>query len=192
MTSYLISGPAAEPLTLDEARAFVRKDDTGEDALLASLVTAARLHVESVTGRALISQSWRLPLDCWPDDRVVPLPVGPVLSLTSITAYDLTGASSSLSLDGVLLDAKGAPPRLFLPAALTPGVVLRERQGIEIDYLAGYGTDPADVPAGLRQAVLLLVGYWFENRDALAIAGSGALVPSGFDQLVAPYRAVRL
>jgi hypothetical protein len=87
MTSYLLSGPATEPVTLDEARAYVRMDDTGEDALLATLITAARLHVESVTGRALLSQGWRLVLDCWPGDRIVPLPVAPALSLTAITAY---------------------------------------------------------------------------------------------------------
>jgi uncharacterized phiE125 gp8 family phage protein len=192
MTSYLLSGPAIEPVTLDEARAYVRMDDTGEDALLATLITAARLHVESVTGQALLSQGWRLVLDCWPGDRAVPLPVAPALSLTAITVYDAADAATVLPLAGVLLDGKGAPPRLFLPASLTPGVVLRERQGLEIDYVAGYGADAADVPADLRQAVLLLVGYWFENRDAVAIAGSGALAPSGFDLMVAPYKAVRL
>ena len=35
---------------------------------------------------------------------------------------------------------------------------LRERQGIEIDYVAGFGAEPADVPADIRQALLVLVG----------------------------------
>ena len=84
------------------------------------------------------------------------------------------------------------PARLLLPADFANAPMLRERQGLEIDYVAGYGAGPADVPASLRQAVLLLVGYWFENRDSVIIAGAGSIVPSGLDQLVAPYRAVRL
>jgi len=48
------------------------------------------------------------------------------------------------------------------------------------------------VPADIRQALLALVGYWFEHRDAVIVAGSGAVVPTGFDRLVAPYRSVRL
>ena len=46
--------------------------------------------------------------------------------------------------------------------------------------------------ADLRQALLTLVAYWFEHRDAVIVAGSGAVVPAGFDRLVAPYRRVRL
>ena len=186
MLTYLISGPALEPVTLDDARAFVRMDDTAEDGLLATLIAAARIHIESVTGRALISQAWRAVLDCWPADRSVILPVSPVVSLTAITAYDADGTATELPLDGVLLDSAGAPARLFLPADFDPPVLLRERQGIEIDYLAGFGDTAAAVPAVLRQALLLLVGYWFENRDAVVLAGAGSIVPTGFDMLVAP------
>ena len=54
MISYLLAGPAEEPVSLGDAKAFLRVDDTAEDGLIATLVTAARLHVESVTGRAMI------------------------------------------------------------------------------------------------------------------------------------------
>ncbi len=192
MTSYLLSGPAAEPVSLDDARAFLRMDDTAEDGLISTLVTAARLHVEGITGRALISQSWRVVLDGWPPDRTVRLPVAPLLSLTAITAYDVAGTGTDVSLDGIQADATATPPLVLLPADFDPGPVLRERQGIEIDYVAGYGPDSADVPALLRQAVLLLVAYWFENRDSVIIAGSGTVIPSGFDLMVAPFRQVRL
>jgi uncharacterized phiE125 gp8 family phage protein len=62
MTSYLIAGPGEEPVSLAEAKAFCRIDGTDEDALVSALITAARLHVESITGRALLTQTWRLIL----------------------------------------------------------------------------------------------------------------------------------
>lgn len=192
MTAYLLSGPAAEPVSLDDAKAYLRLDSDDEDALVTTLVTAARLHVEGTTGRALLTQSWRLVLDDWPSVGLLRLPVGPLQSLTAITAYDINGDPVTLSTDGALWDAQAAPSLLYLPAGFGDGVVLRPFQAIEIDYVAGYGTDPADVPATLRQALLLLVAYWFENRDAVVLAGSGSVIPSGFDQLVGPYRSIRL
>lgn len=190
MTAYLLAGPAEEPLTLAEARSFLRLDDTAEDGLVTTLITAARLHVEGTTARAMIAQTWRLVLDAWPQDRGVRLPVGPAISLTAVTAYDDAGDPHEIDVSQFELDR--VTPRLLLPADITGAPGLRDRQGIEIDYVAGYGTDAADVPADLKHAMLALVAHWFENRDAVIVAGSGAVVPHGFDRLVAPYRRVRL
>lgn len=192
MTSYLLAGPAAEPVTLAEARAFLRVDDTAEDAFITTLITAARLHVEGTTGRALMAQSWRVVRDNWPEDRVVVLPVAPLMSLTSVTAYDAEGNGTNIALMQFQPETGATPGRIFLPRNIDGAPALRRYNAIEIDYAAGYGTEPDDVPADLRQAVLTLVGYWFEHRDAVVIAGSGAIVPAGFDRLIANYRSIRL
>lgn len=188
MISYLLAGPAEEPVSLAEARAFLKLDDTAEDALVTTLIGAARLHVEGVTGRALLAQSWRVVLDAWPDDRQVRLPVTPFMAVTEITAYDTAGAGHDVPLAQFLRE----PDRLLLPATVAGMPVLRERQGIEIDYVAGFGTEPEDVPADIRQALLALLAYWYEHRDAVILAGSGAVVPTGFDRMVAGYKRVRL
>ena len=73
MTSYLIAGPGEEPVSVAEAKAFARIDGGDEDALVGALIAAARLHVEGDTGRALITQTWRV-VTC-PKGRVVELPV---------------------------------------------------------------------------------------------------------------------
>jgi len=190
MTAYLLAGPAEEPVSLVEAKAFLRLDDTAEDALVETLVTAARLHVEGTTARATVAQSWRLVLDEWPLDREIRLPVGPLLTLSAVTVFDDEGDPTELALGQFETDA--ATPRLLLPADIDGLPVMRERQGIEIDYVAGFGLDGAAVPADLKHAMLSLVAYWFANRDAVIVAGSGAVVPPGFDRLVAGYRQVRL
>ena len=188
MISYLLAGPAEEPVSLGEAKVFLRVDDALEDALITTLIGAARLHVEGVTGQALLAQSWRVVLDIWPEDRTVRLPVTPFISVTEITAYDEGGGAHPVPL----AQFRSAPDRLLLPSAVGGMPLLRERQGIEIDYVAGYGTEPGDVPADLRQAMLVLVAYWYEHRDAVIVAGSGAVVPTGFDRLVTQHRQVRL
>ena len=187
MISYLLAGPAEEPVSLAETKAFLRLDADAEDGLVTTLIAAARLHLESVTGRALVRQSWRLVLDAWPVDRAVTLPVTPLISLEAVTAFDEQNDEHALALE----QFQSEPGRLLLPATVTGMPELRERLGLELDYVAGFG-DAGDVPADLKQALLVLVGHWFENRDAVLVAGSGAVIPFGFDRLVAAYRQVRL
>jgi len=188
MTSYLLAGPAEEPVSLAEAKAFLKVDDTSEDGLISTLIGAARLHVEGVTGKALLAQSWRVVLDDWPEGGMVKLPVSPLLSVTGIAAIDEDGGSHEIALAQFLTE----PDRLVLPPVVGGMPALRTRQGLEIDYVAGFGVEPEDVPLDLRQALLGLVAHWFEHRDAVIVAGAGAIVPSSFDRAVAPYRRVRL
>jgi uncharacterized phiE125 gp8 family phage protein len=190
MTAYLLAGPAEEPVSLAEAKAFLKVDDAAEDGLIATLIAAARLHIEGTTARALVAQSWRLVLDAWPVTRQVKLPVAPLIELTAVSAYDTDGDAHEIELDQFEMDA--TTPTLLLPALVDGMPALRERQGIEIDYVAGYGADAVDVPADLRQALLGLVAYWFENRDLGAAAGMAGPVPGGFDRLVGGYRRARL
>ncbi|WP_158626013.1 head-tail connector protein [Arsenicitalea aurantiaca] len=192
MTSYLLSGPPGEPVSLAEAKAYLRVEDDAEDGLVETLIGAARLHVEGVTGRALMAQTWRLVADAWPADRVIALAVGPLIALQKIVCYGADGETHEIALAQIRRETAVSPARLFLPRMIAGAPGLRERGGIEIDYVAGHGEDPGDVPADLRQAILALVAYWFEHRDAVIVAGSGAVIPSGFDRVLAPYRRVRL
>ena len=192
MTAILLAGPATEPVTLAEAKAFLRVDGSDEDSFISTLITAARLHAESVTGRATISQTWRVVIEAWPEDRILRLPVAPLKALSEIRAYDAEGNETVLPLADFQPGSGQAPALLYVPTPVSGMPLTRRHDAIEIDYVAGFGDAPADVPEDLRHAVLMLVGHWFEHRDAVIVAGSGAVVPAGFDRLVAPYRAVRL
>ncbi|WP_423068496.1 head-tail connector protein [Devosia sp. CN2-171] len=182
MISYLLAGPAEEPVSLAETKAFLRLDGVAEDGLVASLIAAARLHVEAVTGRALVRQSWRVVLDAWPDELRVP--VSPVIEVTTARAFDEQDDEHELDVDAIQI----AGDRLLLPATMDGMQVLRPRLGIELDYVAGFG-DAGDVPPDLKQAVLALVAHWFEHRDLAVV---DAVAPAGFDRLVAGHRQVRL
>ncbi len=191
MISYLLAGPAEEPVSLADAKAFLRLDGDAEDGLVTTLIAAARLHVEGVTGRALVSQSWRLVLDAWPRDGVVTLPVAPLQNLTEIRAIDEAGDEHVVPLAQFVAETAVTPARLHLPPSVDGMPALRQHLGIEIDYVAGFGA-AADVPHDLRQALLALMALWFEHRDLVLVAGSGAVIPLGFDRLVGAYRQVRL
>ena len=56
MIPLLMTAPAVEPLSLAEAKSWLRVDGADEDQLIQSLITSARLGVEATTNRLLITQ----------------------------------------------------------------------------------------------------------------------------------------
>jgi uncharacterized phiE125 gp8 family phage protein len=188
MIPILLSGPVIEPVSLFEAKNWLRLSNSDEDVLVQALITSARLVVEASAGVLMISQTWRLSEDQWPVSGALVLPLRPIASVDAIRVVDGQGNAAILPQQDYQADVPAMNGRLqFLKAPLAPGQKL---SGIQIDVTAGFGAAAADVPAPLRQAILLLVARWFENRgDA---AEDGRALPREIASLVSSWRAVRL
>ncbi|CAN5417053.1 hypothetical protein BH11PSE4_BH11PSE4_25640 [soil metagenome] len=187
--SILVVAPAAEPLSVAEAKAFLRVAHDDDDALIASLIAAARHQVEALTRCGLLSQTWRIVRDRWPaGGRIKPL-LGPLRNVTAARVFDAAGVSSAIDPQTFVVDiAAGviAAPCWALPQ---PG---RAVAGIELDVEIGFGAEAADVPAPLRQALRMLVAHWYDNRGLAAIGGTVAMLPAGVHALIAGYRVPAL
>jgi uncharacterized phiE125 gp8 family phage protein len=192
MPLILTSGPAAEPITLAEAKAHLRVDGSAEDTLIASLIVTSRLHVEASAALALITQSWSWYLDAWPRGHALKLPLRPVQGISAVRLYDESAAATTLDPATYLLDGAAAPPRLVRHGALPWPRPARIANGIEVAFTAGFGPAAADVPAPIRQAILLLVAHWHEHRSPLEEGASAEPFPPMVSELLAPYRSVRL
>lgn len=118
MSAYLVTAPAAEPLSLADAKAFVRVEHGDDDAIIASLIAAARNHIEALTRCVLITQTWRLVLDRWPDGgRIVPR-IGPVQSVVAARVFNAAGEASEIDPEIFVVDAAAgalAAPAWSLP-----------------------------------------------------------------------------
>ncbi len=190
MTAILTVPPALEPVSLAQAHAQVRVSHTHEDDLLSRLIVSARQHVETITGRALIHQEWRLLLDAIPKDRLVRLPVAPVAQVLQVYTYDKDGNQHQLSQTEYQVDLAGNPARLRFKAGVASNS--RDLNGVEIDFRAGYGAQPTAVPAGLQTAILMLLGFWYERRTMLEEARLTGLLPHGFEAALSPYKVLRI
>jgi len=184
MTYALITPSASEALTLAEAKAHLRLDTDDENELVTQLIIVARDHLERTTGISLITQRWRLYLDSISEDGVIPIAKGPVQVIESLTVYDGEGAPSDASLEGHVLDGAARPARLMLLRRLSPG---RAVNGIEIDFLSGFGDTANTVPDTLKRAMLTHVAQMFSCRGVVGIEDQPALIPPGYDRLVAPF-----
>lgn len=187
MAAILIEPPVSEPISLSEAKNYLRVAHDAEDALIASTISAARIQVESWTRRALITQTWRIVLDRWPSSATIVSPVSPLREVSAARVRDETGEAQPLDTDIFIANTASSPGLIVLDAGrvIEPG---QQTAGIEIDIEAGYGT-AADVPAPLVQAIRLLLARRYEYRGE---SGRNDAMPEGVAELIAPYRVMSL
>lgn len=184
----VVTGPAVEPVSVEEARDHLRLDSLEEAGWLRRTIAAARRHVEVFTGRALITQTLEVARDTWPG-RVVMLPRPPLQAVTWIKYYDETGVETTVSAANYVADTRPTPGRVVLKLGVEwPGTGLREANGFVVRYTAGYGAGGEDVPAEIRSAILMLVGHWYENREAAIVGTIVATTPYGVERLLWPVR----
>jgi uncharacterized phiE125 gp8 family phage protein len=191
MALVLVTGPTEEPVSTAEAKAHLRVDGSDDDSYIAALITTARMHVEAILRRALITQTWKLVLDSWPDE-VLKLPKPPLASVSSVTYLDENGESQTFSPDDYIVDTASEPGRLTLAKdASWPSEELYPLGAVNIQYVAGYA-DADAVPQAYKQAMLLLIGHFYENREAV-VAAQGANVqelPMAVMSLLMPTRVL--
>ncbi len=200
----LVTPPAVEPVTLDEAKAWARVDTTDDDPLISALLVASRQAVEDYLRRSLITQTWRLTLDApasgwgnWLGEGTYDLPVtvlsgeyprayelprGPVQSVTSFVTSDTSNTSTTLDPANYVLDADGT--RLVLNETAVLPSNIRPARGIEITYVTGFGSTAGSVPQAIRTAVLMTFGVLYDSRGAC----DNADIPPGAKRLLNAYR----
>ncbi|RXF75455.1 head-tail connector protein [Hansschlegelia zhihuaiae] len=176
MPAILLTAPAAEPVSLAEAKAFLRLEHDAEDALVTELVSAARARVENLTRRVLVAQRWRLDAAIPDDGGAIALKPRPVREVEIVRLVRSDGTRETLDEDDWRFDWAGERLTVLKPAAA---------RRAEIDLAVGYG-DPDQVPESLRLAVKRLAADAFERRSG---ADGPPVDVSG---LVDPYRDIRL
>ncbi len=188
MALKLITAPATEPVTLTEAKLQIRQDGSDEDALITGLIATVRSHVETITRRALITQTWELVLDQFPAEDEMEIPLPPLQSVTSLKYKDDAGVENTFALSNYYVDVDSLPGRLVLLTGITwPSTTLYAANAIRTRFVAGYAA-AANVPAPIKQAILLLVGHYYENREAVTELAGIQLLPMAVDSLLSDYR----
>lgn len=181
----LVVPPAVEPVTLAEAKAHLRVDGNEEDALISSLITAAREYAETFQRRAYVTQTWELTLDEWPTGPEIRLPRPPLQAVESITYRDQSGVEHVLDPATYIVDTRSEPGRVVLaPGRCWPSVALAPAGAITVRYVAGYGDTADSVPVKVKQAILLLVGHWYANREAVVVGQTSKAVEFAVEALL--------
>ena len=179
--SLVVATPAAIlPVTVAEAKTHLRIDHSDEDTLLTGYLTAARERCELVARRTFVATTYDLHLDAWPSGGVIRLPRPPLASVTGVYYTDEDGTETEFDSLNYVVDVAGEPGKVVLRYSATwPSVTLQEVNGVRVRFVAGYGDEATDVPQRYCQAILLLAGHYYENREAV-------LVAQGFNAIEVP------
>jgi uncharacterized phiE125 gp8 family phage protein len=174
--------PTTEPITLADARAHCRVDDTDEDAIIVGLIAAARRHCEQVLAEALIDQqitvAWStddyIPRSPKTGDRIYYLPIRYATAITAVTDQD----------------GETVPADDFVFSAVL-NTIRTGRDLAQVVYRAG-ASDPADVAPTTRQAMLMLVAHWYEHRASVTTDATPYEVQMAAAALLQPGRSLGL
>ena len=187
MIPVLLDGPTVEPVSLAEAKLWLRLDTTDEDDLVRALIVAARLMVEAEIGQVLIGQDWRLVGDAWPAGELIPVRIGRIRSVTGGRTFSADGVATAIAANRFTVFANSEPPAILALDRPMPG---RAYAGIEIDVRLGFGEAASDVPETIRLAIRRLVTLWYENRGDAHDPQAG--IPPQIRALLRPFRRIRL
>lgn len=183
----LVSEPAAEPVNLIEAKQHIRVDAdvTDDDGLIASYVAAVREDVEEHIGRGLVTQTWRLWLEDWPEEREIRIPWPPLQKVDSVTYIDEDGVTQTMSSSDYIVDTVSEPGRIVLTDdADWPSATLRAGPAIAVQFVSGYATPFTAAPS---TNVLTLQGRAYTAGDAVQVWNSGGALPGGLAERTTYY-----
>jgi len=180
-------------LPMAEFRAHLRlgtgfAEDSLQDSVLEGFLRAALAAVEARCSKVLIARvlTWRMSE--WRNQQAEVLPVAPVVSIEAVRLLDGAELPTEVAATAYRLERDAHRPVLRASGTCLPAPV---RGGqVEIVATAGYAAAWSDVPADLRQAVLLLAAHYYEYRNETAL--SGGCMPFGVTSLIARYRPVRV
>lgn len=152
----------AEPLTTAEAKAHLRVTDTSEDSLIASYIVAAREWVENYTGHVLVERELTASFTEFGD--FLTIHSAPNVVIDSIAYLDADGNVADFAYFAY---PAGINPVKIYPLDNWP--TIDDNSAILVTYTAGYAS-ASDVPQALKQAMLLLIAAWHQQRGTNADA----------------------
>lgn len=177
-----LTAPAVEPLTLAEAKDFLRVTGTQQDALISALISAARAAIEAHTRTRLITQTVRLTAHDF--CRWLSLPVWPIQSVDTMR-YTASDGTDTLLDPATYQVVEGQPKALMAAYGLQWPTTRDEANAVRIDLTLGYGDSAADVPEDIINALRFLVASYHEHR--LAAPGDMSMsMPAPVRDILAP------
>lgn len=157
INNYILITPAPiEPITLDEVKQKLRLIGNNDfDTELTRLIVVAREMCENATGRDLINKTYRGFLDSY--CKVAEFRKSKLQSIISVKYYKdnvLTTFTDYYSTNEYDYS------KLIFKSNFTHDDRL---QAIEIEFIAGYGATANSIPTSLKEGMLAMVDWLFNN-----------------------------
>lgn len=183
---FVITPPAETPISLAEAKDFMRVTTTDDDALITNLIVAATECGEKLSNRIFVTTGFRTFRNGFGERRQFSsggrLPVvlrrSPFITSTLFKYKKDTSEITFVKDTDYFEEIVGDYSKLR-PEDLWPSDNKQRVQSLTIEFDAGYGA-ATDVPQDIKTALLQHVTFLYENRgdcgcDQQSAIASGAM-----------------
>ena len=178
---------AVNPLfTTAEAKDFLKVDTTADDSLIDNLIKAATQSCQIFTNRYFLDTRVIQYSDNW--FEFYRLYKSPVVEITHVKYYDTNDTLQTLASSNYILDNISQPARIGISVDGTLPNLADRINAVEVKYSVGYGELSSDVPEGIKQAVLITIGNWYENRQTVITGRTATELPLSSQYLLEQYK----
>lgn len=185
--SFTVHTAASAPLfTTAEAKAHLKVDVSADDTLIDNLITAATESCQIYTNRYFLHTVLVQYADNW--NGILNLYKSPVDSVAHIKYYDNDDSLQTWASSEYIIDNSLQPARVALAVDKSFPNISNRINAIEVKYTVGYGTASSDVPEGIRQAVLLTIGNWYQNRASVITGKTATELPLSSQYLLDQFK----
>ncbi|HUS95667.1 MAG TPA: head-tail connector protein [Hyphomicrobiaceae bacterium] len=186
----IVTPPAIEPVTVDEAKSHLRINFATDDTYLGELIIAAREYAEDFLRRALITRTYDLYLDDFPSTGAIALPRPPLQLVSSVKYVDTDGDVQDLTENtDYVVDAVSEPGWVVMAEDASWPEVKQTVNAVIIRFIAGYGDAGTDILAAHKLAIKHMIAEWYEHREPVdVVRGTPMKVSRTAEMLLWPTR----
>jgi len=187
MRAFKVVTPAtSNPITLTEAKTHLKVDTTADDTFITNLIKSATSSAQEYTNRFFIATTIQQVGDKWED--ISNLFKSPVLSVSHIKYVDPDGTLQTLSTNVYFVDEVNKPARIGLKPNQSFPTIIDRLNAVYVEYRVGTAAGPDEVDEGIRQALLLTIGNWYQNRQAVVTGTIATELPMNAKFLLDQYK----
>lgn len=182
----LVTPAAVEPVELTDVLAHLRIDHHHDDEAIGRLIAAATAECQEFTGLQLITATFRQDLDAFPTQPIMLLPA-PLAAVSSIKYRDADDVEQTLATSVYEVDTSARPGEVQLRTGQAWPTTKIRANAVSITFTAGFGSTPASVPQGVKLAIKMLAGSFYDEKGDNAVA-RGLDPASTLWRLLRPHR----
>jgi len=187
MRSFTIdTANTTQVVTTAECKTHLRVDHSEDDTYIATLERAATATAEGITNRYFLNTTLNQFGDTW--EELCTLFRSPVSSVTHIKYYDEDNNQTTLATSVYQKDLEQQPARIGLKPSQSFPSLANRINAVECQYVVGYGSAASSVPEGIKQAILIMVGDWYENRQSVIVGRVVNQIPKTAEYLLNQYK----
>ncbi|MBI1268372.1 MAG: hypothetical protein GC193_13175 [Cryomorphaceae bacterium] len=175
VNAKVVATLGSEPITVAEAKNYLKVDFGADDALIERCIVAARAYVERYIDATIVQATIDATFSNieFENELCVDLPRGAVSEITSVTQYDDKGVGDIIE-EYYLLPSN----RLRIPDynATSSALVVRYQANMDA------------VPEPIISAMLMIIGDLYQTRSGSVMEASTSEVNFSVAKILAPFR----